>query len=226
MNLLPFLFLMLGQQVTVPPEIHGLPGSFISIPAVTDCKTLQWVVLDQGLNMFPVELLRDTTVGVVSTITPGKYRVLVYGAKDGIPSKPAITLVIVGNPAPEPEPQPTPPDVSTKLIRDLKSIYSALNEPDKDKNVIKLAGVYKTLSATVLTPEINTAGELWTEAKLLTSMFLTQINLQEIRSRLQSEMSWFPVEPEEKLTVELKSKISLKFKEISTALERITSATK
>jgi hypothetical protein len=55
MNLIPILFLALGQQVTLPQEIHGQPGQFISIPSVTDCKSVQWVVLDQGLNLFPVE---------------------------------------------------------------------------------------------------------------------------------------------------------------------------
>lgn len=106
MNLIPIILLSFAQQVTLPPEIHGQPGQFISIPSVTDCKSVQWVVLDAGLNLFPVELLRDTTTAVVSANSPGKYRVLAYAAKGDVASKPVITTVIIGDP-PEPLPDET-----------------------------------------------------------------------------------------------------------------------
>ena len=78
MNLIPILFLAFGQQVTIPSEVHGMPGAFVSVPAVTDAKSVQWVLLDQGLNLFPVELLKDTTTAVVTSTIPGKYRLLAY----------------------------------------------------------------------------------------------------------------------------------------------------
>ena len=212
-------FLVVGQQVTIPLEIHGQPGQFISIPSVTDCKSVQWVVIDKGLNLFPVELLRDTTTAVVSANNPGKYRVLAYAAKGDAASKPVITTVIIGDP---PEPIPTPDETTSKLTRELKSLYVSLSEDDKQGKVIKLSGLYASFASTVKGEEVTTAGELLAICKEATGRVLSPSDLREIRVRLQSEMSGFPTDPDAKLDDKIKKMISGKFMEISKALERIT----
>ena len=217
MNLIPILFLALGQQVTLPQEIYGKPGAFISIPSVTDCKSVQWVVLDAGLNLFPVELLRDTTTAVVSANNPGKFRVLAYAAKGDVASKPVITTVIIGDP-----PEPAPDETTSKLIRELKSLYVSLSEDDKAGKVTKLSGLYSSFASTVKGEEVQTAGELLGLCKEATSRVLSPSDLREIRVRLQSEMSGFPTDPDAKLDDKIKKMISGKFMEISKALERIT----
>ena len=217
MNLIPILLLSFGQQVTIPLEIHGQPGQFISIPSVTDCKSVQWVVLDAGLNLFPVELLRDTTTAVVSANNPGKYRVLAYAAKGDQASKPVITTVIIGDP-----PEPLPDETTSKLIRELKSLYVSLSEDDKAGKVTKLSGLYSSFASTVKGDEVTTAGELLAICKEATGRVLSPSDLREIRVRLQSEMSGFPTLPDEKLDDKIKKVISGKFMEISKALERIT----
>ena len=217
MNLIPILFLALGQQVTLPQEIYGQPGQFISIPSVTDCKSVQWVVLDAGLNLFPVELLRDTTTAVVSANSPGKFRVLAYAAKGDQASKPVITTVIIGDP-----PEPMPDETTSKLIRELKSLYVSLSEDDKQGKVTKLSGLYASFASTVKGEEVQTAGELLGLCKEATARVLSPSDLREIRVRLQSEMSGFPTDPDAKLDDKIKKMISGKFMEISKALERIT----
>jgi len=218
MKLIPILFLALGQQVTLPPEIHGQPGQFISIPSVTDCKSVQWVVLDAGLNLFPVELLRDTTTAVVSANNSGKFRVLAYAAKGDAASKPALTTVIIGDP-----PEPTPvPDESSKLQRELKSLYVSLTEDDKQGKVNKLSGLYSSFATTVKGEDVTTAGELLAICKEAVGRVLSPSDLREIRVRIQSEMSGFPTDPDEKLDDKTKKVISGKFMEISKSLERIT----
>ena len=217
MNLIPILFLALGQQVTLPQEIYGQPGQFISIPSATDCKSVQWVVLDAGLNLFPVELLRDTTTAVVSANNPGKYRVLAYAAKGDVASKPVITTVIIGDP-----PEPAPDETTSKLIRELKSLYVSLSEDDKAGKVTKLSGLYASFASTVKGEEVTTAGELLAICKEATSRVLSPSDLREIRVRLQSEMAGFPTDPDAKLDDKIKKMISGKFMEISKALERIT----
>ena len=217
MNLIPILFLALGQQVTLPPEIHGMPGSFISIPATSDSKSIQWVVLDAGLNLFPVELLRDTTTAVVSANSPGKFRVLAYAAKGDIASKPVITTVIIGDP-----PEPAPDETTSKLTRELKSLYVSLSEDDKQGNVTKLSGLYASFASTVKGEEVTTAGELLSICKEATARVLSPSDLREIRVRLQSELAGFPTDPDTKLDDKIKKMISGKFMEISKALERIT----
>ena len=217
MNLIPILFLALGQQVTLPQEIYGQPGQFISIPSVTDCKSVQWVVLDAGLNLFPVELLRDTTTAVVSANSPGKFRVLAYAAKGDVASKPVIATVIIGDP-----PEPLPDETTSKLQRELKSLYVSLSEDDKQGKVNKLSGLYSSFASTVKGEEVQTAGELLGLCKEATSRVLSPSDLREIRVRLQSEMAGFPVDPDAKLDDKIKKMISGKFMEISKALERIT----
>ena len=217
MNLIPILLLTFGQQVTLPQEIYGQPGQFISIPSVTDCKSVQWVVLDAGLNLFPVELLRDTTTAVVSANSPGKFRVLAYAAKGDQASKPVITTVIIGDP-----PEPMPDETTSKLTRELKSLYVSLSEDDKAGKVTKLSGLYASFATTVKGEEVQTAGELLALCKEATARVLSPSDLREIRVRLQSEMAGFPTDPDEKLDEKIKKVISGKFMEISKALERLT----
>jgi hypothetical protein len=217
MNLIPILLLTFGQQVTLPQEIYGQPGAFISIPSVTDCKSVQWVVLDAGLNLFPVELLRDTTTAVVSANNPGKFRVLAYAAKGDQASKPVITTVIIGDP-----PEPAPDETTSKLIRELKSLYVSLSEDDKAGKVTKLSSLYASFASTVKGEEVQTAGELLALCKEATGRVLSPSDLREIRVRLQSEMAGFPTDPDAKLDDKIKKMISGKFMEISKALERIT----
>lgn len=217
MNLIPILLLTFGQQVTLPQEIYGQPGAFISIPSVTDCKSVQWVVLDAGLNLFPVELLRDTTTAVVSANNSGKYRVLAYAAKGDAASKPVITTVIIGDP-----PEPMPDETTSKLTRELKSLYVSLSEDDKQGKVNKLSGLYSSFATTVKGEEVQTAGELLGLCKEATARVLSPSDLREIRVRLQSEMSGFPTDADTKLDDKIKKVISGKFMEISKALERIT----
>ena len=220
MNLiLMSFFLVVGQQVTLPPEIHGQPGQFISIPSVTDCKSVQWVVLDVGLNLFPVELLRDTTTAVVSANAPGKFRVLAYAAKGDAASKPVITTVIIGDP---PEPTPTPDETTSKLTKELKSLYVSLTEDDKQGKVNKLSSLYASFSTTVKGEEVQTAGELLALCKEAVARVLSPSDLREIRVRIQSELVNFPTDPDAKLDEKIKKMISGKFLEISKALERIT----
>ena len=211
-------FLLVGQVVTLPPEIHGQPGQFISIPSATDCKSVQWVVLDAGLNLFPVELLRDTTTAVVSANNPGKYRVLAYAAKGDQASKPALTTVIIGDP---PDPVPTP-DESSKLQRELKSLYVSLTEDDKQGKVNKLSSLYSSFSTTVKGEEVTTAGELLALCKEAVGRVLSPSDLREIRVRIQSELVNFPTDPDAKLDDKIKKMMSGKFMEISKTLERIT----
>jgi hypothetical protein len=99
-----------AQTVTLPDKISGAAGSFIEIPATTDCASLQWLVLDPGLNLFPVSLLKDSKTAVV-TGPAGTYRLLAYGAKADVPTKPAVCTVIIGGGSPTPivnPPDPTP----------------------------------------------------------------------------------------------------------------------
>ena len=209
---------MLAQQITLPPEIHGMPGAFISIPSATDGKQVQWVVLDKGLNLFPVELLRDSKTCVVTTTIEGRYRVLAYTAAADKPSSPAITLVIIGSP-PAPEPEPDNPEDASKLSREIKAIYRALNEEDKQGKALKLAAIYKGLVATAKDPSIITTGDLLGAAKIAANKVLASTDLKEIRDKLSKEFIGFPDDPAVIITTEMRLKFAAVFKDVSKAIE-------
>jgi hypothetical protein len=70
--------------------------------------------------------------------------------------------------------------------------------------------------------EVTTAGELLGICKEAVARVLSPSDLREIRVRIQSELSGFPTDPDEKLDDKIKKMISGKFMEISKSLERIT----
>lgn len=98
-------------ELSLPPEVKGEPGQFIQVPAKTDGATVQWKAVDAGLNLFPVDLLKNTHTAVVTAPKAGRYRLIAVTAKGDELSPFAETLVIIGNaPIPPPPDPPTPPD--------------------------------------------------------------------------------------------------------------------
>jgi hypothetical protein len=176
------------------------------------------VVLDKGLNLFPVELLKDSKTCVVTTTIEGRYRVLAYTATGDNPSKPAITLVIIGSP-PAPEPEPDNPEEASKLSREIRSIYRALNEDDKQGKALKLAAVYKGLIVSAKDVSIETTGDLLGAAKVAASKVLAPTDLKEIRDKLSQQFVGFPDDPSVIITAEMRVKFAVVFKDISKAIE-------
>lgn len=209
---------MLAQQITLPPQIIGMPGAFISIPSTTDCKQVQWVVLDKGLNLFPVELLKDSKTCVVTTMVEGRYRVLAYTAAGDNPSKPAITLVIIGSP-PNPEPEPENPQEASKLSREIRAIYRALNEDNKLLKAQNLAIVYKLLASIAKDKQIITCGELLSRAKEESIKLLKADDIKEIRDLISTKFVGFPDDPAVIINAEMRLKFAAVFMDVSKAIE-------
>lgn len=95
-------------ELSLPKEVAGDPGEFITIKATTNGKYVRWMVIDSGLNLFPVELLADSKVAVVTARNKGRYRLLAVTALADEVSSPVITTVVIGEVPPTP-PGPTPP---------------------------------------------------------------------------------------------------------------------
>lgn len=98
--------------VTLPATIEGKVGAFIPIRPLTNptVKTIEFVAVDDGLNVFPTGMLSDARSTVVSSASPGRYRLFAYTALGSVPSKPSMTVVIVGGAPPTPTPGPGPVD--------------------------------------------------------------------------------------------------------------------
>lgn len=95
--------------VTLPATVEGKIGAYIPIKPLTNGKEVKYIAIDDGLNVFPAEMLIDKRSTVVSSISAGRYRLLAYTAVADTPSQPVITTIVVGNPPPVPPPNPDPP---------------------------------------------------------------------------------------------------------------------
>ena len=94
----------------LPKEVRGDPSAFVRVPAKTDGRHVRWLALDPGLNLFPVELLKDSKTAVVTAARAGRYRLLAVTAAGDEPSEPVVCTVVIGEaPTPPTPPGPTPP---------------------------------------------------------------------------------------------------------------------
>lgn len=102
--------------ITVPSVVEGRASDFITVQAATNGKIVRWLALDNGLRLFPPDLLRDTTMAVVTSNLPGSYRLLAYTSVKDVPSEPKIVTVLIQGPTPVNPPEPVPPDPSPTPI--------------------------------------------------------------------------------------------------------------
>jgi hypothetical protein len=217
------LSLIIAQQITLPPEVKGKPGSFITIPATTDGSIVQWVVLDSGLELFPAELLASTRTAVVIAQSEGTYRLLAYTAKDNNPSQPTICRIIVKQSGPEPTPTPPEPEPeANSLQKQLQTLYGADNSQDKAKHKTALVGVYKELINATASPEISTYGQLYQVAQRASEKVIPKGALLPVRTEIARYLDdKLPNETKSELTLEERTRCAKEFSQVAKALEAL-----
>jgi hypothetical protein len=171
------LALIINQSIVLPENITGRPGAFITIEAKTECKVVEWVLLDSGLEMFPVNLLANTKTAVVTSTIPGVYRLLAYGALGDIPSKPVIVTITIGTP------EPPPPDKS-ELYRRIETLFKADTDAEKVTQARAYAGVFRALAQAAAEEKVKTAGELFKIGSIAASNVLTEKQITTIRDEI------------------------------------------
>jgi hypothetical protein len=97
-----------AQTLELPAEVKGQVGQFLRVPAKTDGSMVQWYSLDPGLNVFPVDLLKDSKTAVIVGTKEGRFRLMAYTALKDTPSLPAVCVIVIGD-SPDPGPTPVPP---------------------------------------------------------------------------------------------------------------------
>lgn len=150
------LVLACFAQLTLPAEIRGEPGTFITISADTKGAIVRYVPLDAGLQVFPAHLLADKKSTVVLSLTPGRYRVLGYTAVDGNPTEPAVVSVVIGD-------RPTPPDQvpdHAALLSALSGIWGGHVERDKQAKLDQLISTYRSIEGITADEQIRTTDAL------------------------------------------------------------------
>lgn len=210
-----------GPALELPKEVKGDPGAFLQVPAKTDGKVVRWKAVDPGLNLFPVELLKDTKTAVVTAARPGRYRLLAVTARGDEPSDIAETVVVVGEaPAPpEPGPGPTPPPDSD-FARAVKAAYASETAADKAKLVGQLAALYRQASAREFLDAVPTAGALFSAMAAAAQTLGVSGKLPAVQKAVQSRLvKDLPTEPSAALTLESRGVIAGVFREVAAALE-------
>ena len=189
----------------LPPEVKGQPGAFIQVPAMTDCPHVMWYSPDVGLNVFPVQLLKDSKTAVVTATSPGRYRLVAWVAKDSEPSSPAVCVVVVGD-APEPQPpgpgpKPPEPGPSDPLLAKLQDAYDASTDAKKAEHAATLAELYRQAATLARDEKIKTAGDLYAKIAAASGMLLPRDALRKLRGVVQVELdSSLPTDTETVLT--------------------------
>ena len=208
------LALALNQSIILPENITGRPGSFIQVEAKTDCKVVEWVLLDSGLELFPVNLLANTKTAVVTSTTPGVYRLLAYGATGDIPSKPAIVTITIGTP-------PEPADKS-EICRRIETLFKADTDAEKLSQAKAYAGVFRALAQAAQDEKIKTAGELFKIGSLAATNVLTEKQITAIRDEIGGYLnSKLNTETAHLLTAEDRKKCASEFLTIAKILEAL-----
>lgn len=208
------LALAFNQSIILPENITGRPGSFIQVEAKTDCKVVEWVLLDAGLELFPVNLLANTKTAVVTSTTPGVYRLLAYGATGDIPSKPAIVTITIGTP-------PEPADKS-EIYKRIETLFKADTDAEKLSQAKAYAGVFRALAQAAQDEKIKTAGELFKIGSLAATNVLTEKQITSVRDEIGGYLnSKLNTETAHLLTAEDRKKCASEFLTIAKILEAL-----
>jgi hypothetical protein len=100
--------LFAAPEIELPPNVAAAWPGFVTLTAKTTQKEVVWFSVSPEFQLVPAEILKDSKYALGSASRPGRYMVLAWTAEGGVPSKPAVCWVTVGDPAPTP-PIPVPP---------------------------------------------------------------------------------------------------------------------
>lgn len=183
-----FLFPLPSAQSQVflrlPETVRGDVADFIVIKADTNGKMVKWKVLDTDLKLFPVELLKESKVAIVSARKLGTFRIMAVTALGDEPSEIVICKVVIGNGPPD----PPPPDnnVDDPLTVALQKAYANDSSPDKATYLKSLISLFK--SANVILDQAKTTGQLFNALKQTSKTLLPNDDvLRSVREVIQVE---------------------------------------
>ena len=219
--LLVFSSGLYAVDLKLPSEVKGAPAAFVSVKAETSGKMVRWIVLDNGLNLFPVELLKDSKTAVVSSARPGRYRLLAVTAAGDEPSEPQICTVIIGDaPAPTPPGPPNPDNPADPLTKALQEAFNRDTTAEKAKHSKSLATVYKQSIQTI--DQVMTAGQLFAAMRAASAVLVPADAVPELRKAIAEEIKKIlPSDPQIVLSDQQKNMSKALFGELANALESL-----
>lgn len=214
-----WLVFLADPAIKLPETIQGMPGAFIPVQAQTSGKSVKFFAIDSGLNIFPSNLLSDPKATVVTSVVPGRYRLLAYTSVGEVPSDPVVVTIVVGTPDPTP---PAPPAPNDPLLAAIQGIFGGIQDSDKLAKKATLTAIYRQCATLSQQPSITTTGQLYQEMRKLSLKSLTNDDLMPIRERMAQEVSEvLPAEPDANLTEDLRKKVLNVYNRLANIMERV-----
>lgn len=210
-NILFLVFLQI-PTVELPLKVSGQPGAFIRVPAKTESKFVKWVSIDKGLNIFPVDLLKDSKTLVVTSQITGVYRLFAYVGDVNGPSEPAFTSVIIGD-----EPAPIPPAPSVDPDNDIKA---AAAKENKDQ-VKWLSMFYEELAKECQKNDYEFLTDIFKAAKATINKQFMENELAKLRDVIGKRLNErLPKDSSLKLDQKLRDLLTKEFNQIAKELKQ------
>lgn len=207
-NILFLVFLQI-PTVELPLKVSGQPGAFIKVPAKTESKFVKWVSIDKGLNIFPVDLLKDSKTLVVTSQITGVYRLFAYVGDVNGPSEPAFTSVIIGD-----EPAPAPP------VNPDNDIKAAAAKEDKDQ-VKWLSMFYEELAKECQKNDYEFLTDIFKAAKATINKQFMENELAKLRDVIGKRLNErLPKDASLKLDQKLRDLLTNEFNQIAKELKQ------
>lgn len=208
-----------GVRLKLPEEVEGKVSTFITVKADTNGKVVKWTSLDQGLALFPMDLLRDTKTAVVLGTKPGLFRIAAVTALGDEPSDLAISYIRVKGDEPPPPPPPPPgPPVNEELVRAFRLAYNSEAEADKVTSKDKLKALYLMASQAefIGRSDIITGNQLFGAMGAAARSMGVNGKLVKVQAAISSELAKIGLRASDGVVD--KAQVAKKFKEIADAL--------
>lgn len=204
------------------PDAIRAPGEYVTLTAKTEAKEVVWLLKDEGLQVLPPGLLKDSKTFCCIAPRPGKYRILAIAAVADRPIW-AEALVVVASPDPPVPPLPPPPPVVDDLVKRLQAVYTADPSPAKRGQLVNLIGLYAAMADHASDPSITTTKALLDDLRKVAGELILPNVLTELRKVISAEIAVALGEPSDaaRLDAATRAKAIDTFRKISKSLEQV-----
>jgi hypothetical protein len=199
----------IAAEVKAPAKVSGETGDFVLIQATTTPANspVKWVALSKGLKVLPAAMLKDPTACVVTSFTPGTYKLLAYTGDSTGPSEPVTVTVVLTGAVP-----------TDGLLADLQDAYTADADAVKATSLPLLAALYRQAEAAVDDPATTTTAELLATLKTASASLLPATALAAERKVISAYLQTALGTTSSTLDAATRAKVKAAFQAVATAI--------
>jgi len=221
------MMLLADPQVSVPAEVKIQVGRLATVSITSTGKITRYLCLDDQVDVF--RAYEDDPGKISLRILchqPGRYKLVVYTAADGVPSEPAVCTIIAQLGKVADKVTDKLPDTVVEPMGKFESRLLAGWKLERNLEARKkLADLYRRAAETIVPDEsIKTAGGVTTIVAKAAGEVVGDPGKVSVgvRAVLEQELqSKLPKDPQAPLTEELRALIIAEFKRIADHLDKL-----